>query len=182
MMTVSYGHGISVTAMQLVSAVASIMNGGHLVKPTLIKQDTPPAPTPPIIAASTVRDMHTLMRVVVTEGTGKSANVAGYMVGGKTGTADKPNVGGYNRNARLSSFISAFPINDPRYVVFVMIDEPKGTKDTYGFATAGYTAAPVVGKVIEQMAPLLHIAPLDEEAITNQQHLRPPQAVSGEAM
>jgi cell division protein FtsI (penicillin-binding protein 3) len=98
------------------------------------------------------------MRQVVTQGTGKFANAKGYLVGGKTGTADKLINGRYSDNARIASFIGAFPMDDPRYVIFAMVDEPKGLKRTYGYATGGWVAAPVVGRVVERIAPLLGVS------------------------
>lgn len=182
MMTIAYGHGIAVNAVQLASAVSSIINGGTLVKPTLLKKDPnkPEALGPRIIRPETSAGMRKLMRVVVTLGTGKTANVGGYVVGGKTGTADKNAGRGYNRNARLSSFIAAFPIQDPQYLVFVMIDEPKGNKESYGFATGGWVAAPAVGHVISQIAPLLNIAPVNDNDPSIEESLRLPVAVMGE--
>jgi cell division protein FtsI (penicillin-binding protein 3) len=103
--------------------------------------------------------MRQLMRLVVVKGTGRKANAEGYLVGGKTGTADKQVGRGYARNARIASFVGAFPMDDPRYVVFAMIDEPKPTKETFGYATGGWVAAPLVGRLVERMAPLLGIAP-----------------------
>ena len=90
---------------------------------------------------------------------GKKAEIPGLMVGGKTGTADKPGPGGYDRDKRLSSFVAAFPMDDPRYAVFVMLDEPHGTKETHQYATAGWVAAPVVGKVVSAIANLTGMAP-----------------------
>jgi len=183
MMTIAYGHGIAVSAVQLASAVASIINGGTLVKPLLLKPNpvTPALPGKRIISEATSAMMRQIMRVVVTQGTGKSANVAGYVVGGKTGTADKTGGhGGYNRNARLASFIAAFPIQNPKYLVFAMLDEPKGTKATYGFATGGWVAAPMVGRIISQIAPLLNITPVDENDPTVEAALRLPVPVVGE--
>lgn len=100
-----------------------------------------------------------LMRLVVTDGTGKKADARGYFVGGKTGTAEKQVGGVYKRKARLSSFVAAYPIDEPRYVVLAMLDEPKGTKATFNFATGGWVAAPVVKQVVERTAPMLGIAP-----------------------
>ena len=102
------------------------------------------------------------MRLVVEEGTGKKANAPGYWVGGKTGTAEKVSRGGYKKNARLSSFVAAFPIYDPRYVILVMVDEPKGNKKSYGFATGGWVAAPVIARIVERMGPLVGLPPADE--------------------
>ena len=112
-----------------------------------------------VIKASTSRDIRQLMRMVVAEGTGEKADVPGYEVGGKTGTAEKNGVGGYRHKALMSSFVAAFPVSDPKYVVLAMIDEPQGNKESYGFATAGWTAAPAVGRTIAQIGPLLGIAP-----------------------
>jgi cell division protein FtsI (penicillin-binding protein 3) len=119
--------------------------------------------------------MRALMRLVVTRGTGKEAAVAGYLVGGKTGTADKIVKGHYTPNARLSSFVGVFPINAPRYLVFAMLDDPKGSAKTLGFATGGMVAAPVVSRVIGQIGPLLDVEPLDAdmEAAAERQVLRP---------
>ena len=100
--------------------------------------------------------MRDLMRVVVRHGTGKNADVLGYLVGGKTGTADKVGPqGGYGKRRIISSFVGAFPMNRPRYAILLMVDEPKGIKRTYGYATGGWVAAPAVAKVIKRMAPLL---------------------------
>jgi cell division protein FtsI (penicillin-binding protein 3) len=104
------------------------------------------------------------MRLVVRYGTGRKADVPGYLVGGKTGTAEKLVGGRYRRDARISSFVGVFPIDAPRYVVLAMIDEPKGNKSTLNYATGGWVAAPVVGRVVSRLAPLFGIAPkMDEE-------------------
>ena len=105
--------------------------------------------------------MRQLLRLNAVEGTGKNADVPGYEVGGKTGTAEKPSRGGYRQKALISSFVGAFPMNDPKFVILVSIDEPKGTKDTYGYATAGWVAAPSVKVIIEGMASLYGILPGD---------------------
>jgi cell division protein FtsI (penicillin-binding protein 3) len=162
-LTASYGHGIAVTPMQLVAAAGAIVNGGYLVKPTIVKaaDGTPDKKSyTRVIRQETSLKMRQLMRLVVTEGTGKNADVPGYMVGGKTGTADKNVNGRYVGDKRISSFMGVFPANDPKYIVFVMVDEPHGNKKSYGFATAGWVAAPAVGRVISSMAPLLNLKPL----------------------
>ena len=112
-----------------------------------------------VISAEASATMRGLLRLVVMEGTGRKADVPGYPVMGKTGTAEKPIKGGYSRNKLITSFISAFPANDPRYAMIVMFDEPKATKETYGYATAGWNAAPVTARVISRVAPLLGIKP-----------------------
>lgn len=159
-MTISFGHGLAVSPLHLVRGVAAIVNGGLLIDPTLIKRKPEDLVLGErVISEKTSLTMRQLMRLVVTNGTAKGAEAAGYLVGGKTGTADKLQGKGYAKNARLSSFAGAFPMNNPRYVVFVMIDEPKPNAKSYGYATGGWVAAPVVGKIVSQMAPLLGIAP-----------------------
>ena len=119
-----------------------------------------------VLSPETSSDMRWLMRLAVQNGTGRLADAPGYLVGGKTGTADKLNGRRYTGDARIASFVGAFPMDRPRYVVFAMLDEPKGTKATHGYATGGWVAAPVVRRVIERMGPLLGIQPRggDEEA------------------
>jgi len=160
-MTISYGHGISVSPIQLVSGIAALVNGGILYRPRMIK-----VPKGENIAGSRVlsrntsKKMRGLMRLVVRHGTGRNADVPGYLIGGKTGTSNKTDLrGGYDRSRRMSSFVAAFPMNKPKYVILIMIDEPKGTKRTRGYATGGWVAAPVVANVVKRMAPLLGLKP-----------------------
>ncbi len=160
-MTASYGHGIAVTPLQLVRAVSAIANGGELPELSLVRKEPgEPVARTRVLTEETSRQMRWLMRLVVEKGTGSKADAAGYLVGGKTGTADKlaPS-GGYAKNKRIATFVGAFPMDDPEYVIFAMVDEPKGTKETYGYATAGWVSAPVIGRVVERIAPLLGIAP-----------------------
>jgi cell division protein FtsI (penicillin-binding protein 3) len=165
-MTIAFGHGLSVSPLQLVAGTAAVVIGGIMIPPTVIKREIgDQIPGERVLSQKTSESMRKLMRLVVEQGTGKMAAVPGYMVGGKTGTADKSGKGGYRKKALLSSFISAFPMNDPQYVVLVMLDEPQGTKETYGFATAGWTAAPTVGRIIGRIGPLLGIMPLDEAVL-----------------
>jgi cell division protein FtsI (penicillin-binding protein 3) len=167
-MTVAFGHGLAVSPLQLSVGVASLVNGGRLVRPTLVRQE--PGATPPpggvVVSAKTSEQMRYLMRLVVAspEGTGKQADVPGYEVAGKTGTADKQQSGRYRKDARISSFVGMFPASQPRYLVFVMLDEPKGIKETFNYATAGWTAAPTAGSVIRRIAPMLGVAPIPVEA------------------
>ena len=157
-MTIAFGHGVAVTPIQMASAVASLVNGGTRVVPTFIvnRQDVRTV-SERVVSRKTSEAIRRLMRLNVVEGTGKKADAPGYLVGGKTGTAEKVGGRGYRRKALRSSFIGVFPALEPRYVVLVMLDEPKGIKETFGYATAGWTAAPVVGQVIEQAAPLLGV-------------------------
>jgi cell division protein FtsI (penicillin-binding protein 3) len=100
----------------------------------------------------------------VTDGTGKNAATSGYMVGGKTGTAEKQVNGAYKKKSLISSFVGAFPIDNPRFVILTMLDEPKGTKRTFNYATGGWVAAPIVSRMVSRMASLLGILPRLEEA------------------
>jgi cell division protein FtsI (penicillin-binding protein 3) len=154
--TISYGQGISVNPLAFAAAAAAVVNGGTLVRPTFVKQTTPQKGER-VISEAASRSMRELMRLVVTEGTGSKADVPGYEVGGKTGTAEKPVNGSYARHRLISSFAGVFPMSQPQYLVFVMIDEPKGTKASFGFATGGWTAAPAVGRVVSRIAPLLGV-------------------------
>lgn len=164
-MTVAYGHGLAVSPLQLGSGIAALVNGGIMMQPTLIKRLADvPVVGQRVISERTSEQLRQLMRLVVAEGTGRKADVAGYLVGGKTGTAEKAGRNGYRRKSLLSSFVAAFPMHDPRYVVYVMLDEPSGTKETFGFASAGWTAAPTAGRVVARIAPLLDVRPVDPEA------------------
>ncbi|MCZ4279299.1 penicillin-binding protein 2 [Kiloniella laminariae] len=164
-MTISYGHGIAVSPLQMTTAVSSLVNGGVMKPATFIKRDKDYVPAGRrILNEKTSILMRDMMRLVVLHGSGRNADAEGYLVGGKTGTADKLKGGRYVTNSRVSSFVAAFPMNNPRYVVYVMVDEPKGTKKTYGFATGGWVAAPVVKRVVERMAPLLGIQPVHIES------------------
>jgi len=164
-MTISYGHGLAVSPLQLASGVAAMVNGGIFHNPTLIRRNGAEARQGTrIISAQTSQEIRRLMRLVVEHGTGRKASAEGYLVGGKTGTADKPNHGGYSRRALISSFVGAFPMNDPRYVVLVTLDEPRGNKSTHGYATGGWVSAPVVKNIIERAAPLLRVQPTDESS------------------
>lgn len=160
-LTASYGHGIAVSPLQTVIAASSIVGGGTLVRPTLIlnRDKTKDPPEVRIVSPQTAHRMRQLMRLVVTDGTGKGADIPGYNVGGKTGTADKNEGGRYDGKKKISSFMGFFPMNAPRYAVFVMVDEPQGTKASYGYATGGWVAAPAVGRIVAAMGPLLGIAP-----------------------
>ena len=161
-MTISYGHGMSVTPLHLIRAFAAIVNGGTFEQLTLVKGGNEhKVAQPRVLSEKTSRQMRRLLRMVVEYGTGKQADVPGYRVGGKTGTAEKVNAtGGYSSKANLSLFLSTFPVDNPKYVVLVMVDEPKGNKLTYGFTTAGWIAAPIVHNIISRMAPMLGIRPV----------------------
>ena len=163
-MTISFGHGIAVSPLHLASAVAATVNGGILRPATLVGGERSSVDGVQVFSAETSDRMRRLLRLVVETGTGRNANAEGYLVGGKTGTAEKQVNGAYKRNALISSFVGVYPVTAPRFVVFAMLDEPKGIKESYGYATGGWTAAPVVKGVVARMAPLYGIAPLDESA------------------
>jgi len=164
-MTIAFGHGIAVSPLHVVSGVAAMVNGGIMRPATLIKRGPDEVTDGQrVISAGTSNLMRELFRLVVQAGTGKAAEAPGYLVGGKTGTAEKTLAKGYSTNARLASFVGAFPINDPRYIVLVMVDEPKPNAHSYGFATGGWVAAPVVSRVVQRMAPLLGMAPVPKDA------------------
>ena len=156
--TIAFGHGISISPLQMASAVGAIVNGGVMRPGTLLKRSPDERPNGrQVISPRTSDAMRWLMRLAVTHGTGKRADVPGLMVGGKTGTAEKIGPGGYVKGKLMSSFVASFPMTDPRYVIVVLVDEPKGNKRTGGYATGGVVAAPVVRRVIERIAPMLDI-------------------------
>ena len=157
--TIGFGQGISVSPLAYVAAAASIVNGGLKITPTFLKQ--PPGTDNRgrrVISYATSLQMRELLRYVVTNGSGKKADIEGYDVGGKTGSAQVPGPHGrYIPHALRTSFFAAFPVDNPRYIVFVLLDQPHGTKETAGFALAGWTAAPLAGRVISRIAPLLGV-------------------------
>ncbi|HUJ99344.1 MAG TPA: penicillin-binding protein 2 [Stellaceae bacterium] len=164
-MTIAFGHGISVSPLQMATAVSAIVNGGVLHRATLLKRPAGYAPSgQQVISLHTSQEIRRLMRLVVERGTGKLAEGSGYLIGGKTGTAEKVAAGHYERKALFSSFIGVFPITEPRFLVMISIDDPKGDKWSHGFATGGWTAAPAVKRVVERMAPLEGIPPVDENS------------------
>ena len=164
-MTVGYGHGVAVSPLQLAGGIGALVNGGVRVPLTLIKRD-PDADIPGrrVVSPRVSSYMRKLLRRVVEDGTGSKADVPGYLVGGKTGSAEKSGKRGYRRKALISSFVGVFPIDAPRYLVLVMLDEPIGTKQTFGYATGGWTAAPTVGRVVARLAPLFGVKPRAIEA------------------
>ncbi len=165
-MTIAYGYGITSSPLQLMVAVAGIVNDGWFRPATLMKKD-PAALSEPvrILSSRTSAKMRDLMRLVVMEGTARKANVPGYEVMGKTGSAHKQVGRGYADKAKLTSFIGVFPKDNPKYIVLLFLDNPKPTKDTHGYATGGWNAAPTGGRIIARVAPLLGVIPVaDEEA------------------
>jgi len=160
-MTSGFGHGIAVTPLHLALAYAALVNGGTFRPATLLRVEPGQAvPGRRVFQEATSYRARQLLRLVVMRGTGRNANVAGFRVGGKTGTAETVSrTGGYNRHLNVSTFAAAFPMDAPRYVVLVMIDSPRPTAATSGQTTAAYTAAPIVARVIQRTGPLLGIIP-----------------------
>ncbi len=159
-MTVGYGHGMAVTPLHLASGYAAMVNGGIWRPATLIKKDAKTKhPGRRVFSAATSARMRQLLRMIVVDGTGKKADAVGYRVGGKTGSAEKPDAGGYARNLVVSTFAAAFPMDNPRYIILVMLDEPKGTAESGFQRTAGWTAAPIVRRTINRIGPQLGVNP-----------------------
>jgi cell division protein FtsI (penicillin-binding protein 3) len=164
-MTIAYGQGIAVSPLHVASGVAAMINGGLMRPATLIKRAPDEVSDGErVVSADTSTKMRELLRLVVQAGTGKFADVPGYLVGGKTGTAQKQLGRGYEANARLASFVGAFPMSAPRYVVLCMVDEPKPDAQSHGYATGGWVAAPVVARVIARMAPLVGLPPIPDDS------------------
>jgi cell division protein FtsI (penicillin-binding protein 3) len=160
-MTVGFGQGIAVAPLQLAMGYATLFNGGVYHPPTILKIG-PNHPLPPgkrVFSEETSYRMRGLLRLVVMKGTGKKADAPGYRVGGKTGTAQKLINGRYSQTINITSVAGVFPMDEPRYVIVVMLDEPKATKDTFGFTTAGWNVAPVVSRTISRIAPMLGVQP-----------------------
>ncbi len=171
-MTVSYGHGIAVTPLHLVTGIAAVVNGGRLIPATLIRKDSDldsesygmstfshEDDYPRVISAETSGKMRHLMRLAVQYGSGGNAQVEGYRVGGKTGTAEKVVNGVYSRDEKITSFVGVFPMDNPKYVIFAMLDEPQGIEETFYKATGGWAAAPVAGQIISRIGPMLGVVP-----------------------
>jgi cell division protein FtsI (penicillin-binding protein 3) len=169
-MTVAFGHGISVSPLHVVRGTAAVATG-VLRRPTILAlQPGEQADGVQVEQPTTTDLMHKLMRLVVTDGFGKQAEVPGYYPGGKTGTAEKVGAHGYKRGFKesfnVAAFTSVFPMNAPRYAVYMMLDEPHGNKATYGYSTAGWVAAPEAGRVIARSAPMLGMLPDTQNAPT----------------
>ena len=159
--TIAFGHGLSVAPLQAVMGIAATLNGGLLIPPTFLKRSEAEAKAlaKPVLKPETSVKMRYLMRLNTEKGTGSSANVPGYYVGGKTGTAEKVVNGRYSKSKLLTDFIAVLPADKPRYLLLIMLDEPQPTKETKGYATAGWNAGPTAAKVIARVAPLLDLQP-----------------------
>ena len=159
--TISFGHGLSVAPLQAVMGVAALMNGGMLIPPTFLKRSEADARAlaKPVIKPQTSAMMRYLMRLNAEKGTATKADVPGYYVGAKTGTAEKVFGGHYVKTRLMTDVMAVLPADDPRYLVLIMLDEPQAIAETHGFATSGWNAVPVAAKVISRVAPLLGVEP-----------------------
>ena len=177
-MTVGFGHGIAVSPLHVVRGTAAIANGGTVLRPTILAPEPGQGPREGtrVMQQSTSDTMRKLMRLVVTDGYGKPADVPGYFVGGKTGTAEKTAGRGYRKHANISAFMSVFPMNAPKYAVYFMLDEPKGNASTGGYSTAGAVSAPGAGRVIARIGPMLGLMPETVTAAATQASLAMPMS------
>ena len=157
--TASYGHGIAVSPVHLATAYSILVNGGVKINPTIIKQTKPNMQTDKIISESTSKEVRLILEKVVTKGTARDSDFGGYGVGGKTGTAEKPNPieGGYYENKVISTFASVFPISTGKFVMVVTLDEPENNFGSESYRYASKTAVPVAAKIISRVAPLLNL-------------------------
>ncbi len=167
-LTIGFGHGIAVSPLHVVDGTAAVANGGTLYRPTILAHAPGDAPRAGmrVMQSSTSDIIRKLMRLVVTDGYGKPAEVPGYYVGGKTGTAEKVSHHSYEKHTNVAAFTSVFPMNAPRFAVYMMLDEPKADSTTHGYATAGWVIAPAVGKVIARIAPMEGLLPDTDDAAT----------------
>ena len=160
--TAAFGHGFAVQPLQGLSVIADLINGGNAVPPTFLKRgkEEAEALSHRVVKRETSDKMRYLFRANVAKGTGEKADVIGYRIGGKTGTAEKVINGHYSKTKSLSSFIGAFPMDKPRYAILVMLDEPQGLPETFGFSTAGWNAVPTARNIIARVAPMLGVEPI----------------------
>lgn len=159
--TIAFGHGLSVAPLQAVMGINAMINGGYLVPPTFLKRSEEEAMAigKRVVKKDTSDKIRYLMRLNAEVGTAKQADVKGYYIGGKTGTAEKVVNGHYSKKQVLNSFTAILPADNPQFQVLVMLDEPKALPETHGFITSGWNAVPTGGKVIARVAPLLGLEP-----------------------
>ena len=159
--TIAYGHGLAVAPLQFAAVAASLVNGGIKVRPTMLMQDTVPPGEARVVSAATSAAIRDALRRAVSDnhGTGRRADIAGYEIGGKTGTAEQPGRGGYQSKTVISSFLAVMPASAPRYVLLVSLFEPQGVAETQGKITAGLNAAPTAARIVERIGPMLGLIP-----------------------
>ena len=165
-MTISFGHGIAITPLHAAVAGASLVNGGRLIHPTFLKKNTNETiDYTQVIDPTTSDKLKKLMYLNVINGSGKNAAVDGILVGGKTGSAEKVSDKIYEKNKLRTTFLGAFPINEPKYILFLLLDEPEGIEETHGYATAGYNVAPTFSNIVTRIAPMLDIIPTEFDTL-----------------
>ncbi len=165
--TISYGYGMAVSPLQVINGVAAMVNGGILRSPTLLLDNNNDREGKRVISAATSEKLRRLLHLTVLHGSGTKGNAPGYLVGGKTGSANKKDDHSNNyvaKDKHRAIFVAAFPMHDPKYITFVMLDEPHGTSQTQGFSTGGWTSGPITKEIIEKAAPLLGVLPVDESS------------------
>ena len=164
--TISYGYGLSVSPLHLVSGFRALIDGGYYLYPTFLKDGNQDAIYEQVLSEKTSKQMRHMLRGVVEVGSGKRANIKGYNVIGKTGTAQmqNPQNGRYIEGKVRTSFIGAFPIDNPKYIVYVMIENPAKRKEDWYFNTAGWNSCPTGGQIIEAIAPILGVEPKEDMA------------------
>jgi cell division protein FtsI (penicillin-binding protein 3) len=160
-MTIAFGHGLAVAPLQAMMAVGALMNGGYLVSPTFLKRGEEEARRDAIqvVKPETSEAMRFLMRLNAEKGTARKVDIAGYYVGGKTGTAEKVINGHYSKTRLFTTFMAVAPADKPKYLFLTIMDEPQGLPETGGYATAAYNSGYVTGKIIERVGPLLGLPP-----------------------
>ncbi len=165
-MTISYGYGISVSPLHAAVSGATLVNGGRLLKPSFLKiEEGRNIDSKQVLDPSTSEKIKKLMYLNVVNGSGKSAAVDGIFVGGKTGTANKLIDGIYDKENRRTTFMGVFPLDEPKYIMFLLLDEPKPTENSYGYATAGWNVAPTFSNIVKRIAPMLNIKPSSIEKL-----------------
>ena len=180
--TISFGHGISVSPVHVMGAIGAAAGDGEFIAPTLLKRSPGEViERVRIFSSQTTRKVRSMMRLVVShkDGTANFAEAPGYLVGAKTGTAEKVKGKRYDKRANLVSVVAAFPIHDPEYLVFVMVDEPQPQKHSHGYATAGWVAAPVIADIVNRIAPILNVHPVDINQPEIRQNLEPDLRIGG---
>ena len=165
--TIAFGHGLAVAPIQALAAVAALVNGGKLMTPTFIKRtaEDAEAVSTRVIKPETSEAMRYIMRLNGERGSARKADVAGYFVGGKTGTAEKVINGRYAKNKNFTTFMAIVPADKPRYLFLSIYDEPKGYAESGGYSTAAWNAGITTGKVIERAAPILGLPPRFEPPV-----------------
>ncbi|HEX6859868.1 MAG TPA: penicillin-binding protein 2 [Caulobacteraceae bacterium] len=174
----SFGHGMNVSPLALTAAYGAVLNGGVLVPLTIRKQPDGYQPKGErVLSEETTLTMLQIMRANVERGTGGKANAEGLSVGGKTGTGEKydPAIRGYSNTRQVSSFAAVFPttgpVDAPRYFVLILMDEPHGAAESYGFSTGGWVAAPAAGRVIDRIAPFLGVSRQPDQPLSIMQYV-----------